>query len=373
MAQRAQGQPPIADLSGDLDRGFSLPASWYTDSAIADLERERIFRHQWQYVGRTAQVSEVGDFFTALLVDILPIVVVRDEDGLRAFINVCRHRRHEVMSGAGNKKALQCPYHAWTYGLDGCLRAAPRSDQEEGFRKEDFPLLPVQVDTWGPWIFVNPDLEAGPLASVLGRLPEIIAQSGLDLAQLHFRQREEWVREANWKVMIENYLECYHCAIQHPGFSAVIDVDPDSYSLQPHDWFCSQVGSVRSAVLEGTSKKKLDYDARGEVTQSQYHFLWPNFTISINPGHPNLSIDVWSPDGPGRTRGISEHYFGADVPEDFVQDVIAFNEQVGAEDDDLTDSVQRGLRAGIPVQGRFLVESEQLVIHFQRLVLSALS
>jgi len=151
------------------------------------------------------------------------------------------------------------------------------------------------------------------------------------------------------------------------------DVDPDTYSLQPDEWFLSQIGPVRSAVLDGTSKKELAYDARGPLAQSQYHFLWPNITININPGLPNLSIDVWNPDGPQRARGFSEQYFGANVPEDFAREMMAFDDQVGAEDDALTDSVQRGLRAGIPAQGRFLPESEQLVIRFQRMVLSALS
>jgi phenylpropionate dioxygenase-like ring-hydroxylating dioxygenase large terminal subunit len=372
MTQRVSGRPTTTDLISDLDHGFSLPASWYTDPVIVDLEHERIFRHSWQYAGRSAQVSNVGDYFVAMACD-LPVVVVRSEEGLRAFVNVCRHRRHEVMSGAGNKRVLQCPYHAWTYGLDGCLRAAPRSEREVGFNKEDFPLVPVQVDTWGPWVFVNPDLEAGPLASILGQLPQIIAQSGLDPNELQFWQRDEWVRNANWKAMLENFLECYHCPTQHPDFSAIIDVNPDHYSLEPHEWFLSQVGPVRSAVLEGKSKKKIAYDARGAVTQSQYHFLWPNFTISINPGYPNLSVAVWMPDGPGRSRGFSEQFFGVGVPEDFARDMMAFDDQVGAEDDALTDSVQRGLRAGVPAQGRFLVESEQLVIRFQKMVLSALS
>jgi len=371
MRQRTSGQPATTDLASALDHGFSLPASWYTDKAIVNLERERIFGHHWQYVGRTAQVAEVGDYLTGLACD-LPVVVVRGEDGLRAFVNVCRHRRHEVMSGAGNKKALQCPYHAWTYSLDGCLKAAPRSEREEGFDKEDFPLLPVQVDTWGPWVFVNPDLEAETLDSILGELPQIIAQSGLDPAQLQFLKREECENNSNWKVGLEKYLECYHCPTQHPEFSAIIDVDPERYSLRSSKWWCSQVGPVRSAVLEGKNKKKAAYDARGAVTKSQYHFLWPNFTININPGYPNLSINVWMPDGPGRTRGFSEQYFGADVPEDFAREMMAFDDQVGAEDDALTDSVQRGLRAGLPAQGRFLINSEHLVIHFQRLVLAAL-
>ena len=170
MTQRVSADPRTTDLAEDLDHGLSLPASWYTDPAIVDLERERIFLRTWQYVGRTAQVAEVGDYFSAAVLDV-PVVVVRGEQGLRAFVNVCRHRRHLVMSGAGNKKVLQCPYHAWTYGLDGCLRAAPRSDREKGFDKEAFPLLPLRIDTWGPWVFVNADPEAEPLEYILGELP----------------------------------------------------------------------------------------------------------------------------------------------------------------------------------------------------------
>jgi choline monooxygenase len=359
-----------ANLAQDLERGFSLPASWYTDPQITARERERIFRRAWQYVGRAEQLVRTGDYLTGVVGDI-PIVVARGEQGLKAFVNVCRHRRHEVMSGAGNRKVLQCPYHAWTYNLDGCLQAAPRSDGEVGFRKEDFPLLSLRVDTWGPWVFVNADLDARPLAIYLGELPQIIARGGLDLAQLRFREREEWQADANWKVMIENYLECYHCPVQHPGFSSVVDVDQDAYQLQPYEWHSSQVAPVRPSVLQGKGIKPA-YDAQGAVTQAQYHLLWPNLTININPGHPNLSIDVWMPDGPDRTRGFSEQYFGPDVPDDFARQLIAFNKQVGAEDDVLTNSVQRGLRAGLPVQGRFLVKSENLVIHFQKLVLAAL-
>ena len=134
-----------------------------------------------------------------------------------------------------------------------------------------------------------------------------------------------------------------------------------------------QIGPVRQAALEGRTNKEIAYDPHGPLAQSQYHYLWPNITISINPGLPNLSIEVWNPDGPGRTGGISEQYFGPEVPEDFAREMMAFDDQVGAEDDALTDSVQLGLRAGMPEQGRFLMESEQLVIRFQRMVLSALA
>ena len=213
-------------LRDELDRGVSLPAAWYTDPALATRESDRIFRRSWQYVGRAEQVARVGDFFTGTLAEV-PVVVVRSETGVRAFVNVCRHRRHEVVAGAGNRRSLQCPYHAWTYDLDGCLRAAPRSQREAGFELADYPLLPVGLDTWGPFVFASLDHDARPLAHYLGDLPAVIAESGLRLEQIELHHREDWQAEANWKVMIENFLECYHCPVQHPGFSTVVDVDEE--------------------------------------------------------------------------------------------------------------------------------------------------
>src|SRR5262249_21684672 len=145
--------------------------------------------------------------------------------------------------------------HAWTDDLNGCLKAAPRAEREEGFRKEDYPLLPVRVDTWGPFVFVNADPAAKPLAHSLGDLPRMIADSGLDLSRLKCLQRREWQSGSNWKVMLENFLECYHCPVAHPGFSAVIDVDPDSYTLEPRGWVLTQVAPVRASALGGKVKK----------------------------------------------------------------------------------------------------------------------
>ena len=118
---------------------------------------------------------------------------------------------------------------------------------------------------------------------------------------------------------------------------------------------------------------KVSADVRGEVAESQYHFLWPNLTININPGFPNLSVDVWLPDGPNATRGFSEQFFGPGVDEGFAQALIAFNKQVAQEDDDLTDSVQHGLAGGLPDRGQFLTKSEQLVIQFQKMIVRAMN
>src|ERR1051326_4710186 len=133
----------LRTLSDELDRGVALPTEWYTDPAICELEMERIFRRTWQYVGRSEQVTRSGDYFTGLVGDI-PVVIVRTDAGICGLVNVCRHRRHQVVRGAGNLRGLQCPYHAWTYELDGRLRTAPRADQEPGFCKAEYPLLALQ-------------------------------------------------------------------------------------------------------------------------------------------------------------------------------------------------------------------------------------
>jgi phenylpropionate dioxygenase-like ring-hydroxylating dioxygenase large terminal subunit len=358
-------------LLAALERGESLPACWYTDPSITVREMEQIFRKTWNYIGPAKELSRLGDYITGNVGEV-PIVVIRNTTGLAGFVNVCRHRRHEVMKDRGNAKIMQCPYHAWTYDLAGCLKGAPRSAAEPGFRLEDYPLLPLRVEALGPFVFVNLDSNASPLASFFAGLLEIITASGINLDTLELYQREEWHARANWKTMLENYLECYHCAVAHPGFSAAIDVTPENYKLTAHGWFASQVGQVRQSALEGKAKIKT-YDPRGEVAQAQYHLLWPNVTININPGFPNLSIDVWVPDGPNQAKGFSEHYFGPGVSEQFAQDLIAFNKQVGDEDDALTNSVQHGLLGGIPERGRFLINSEHLCIHFQKLIVSVLT
>ena len=359
-----------ADLLAALDRGESLPASFYTNPSILEQEMVQVFRKSWNYVGPLAELAKVGDYVTGHAGNV-PVVVVRNDKGLAGFVNVCRHRRHLVMKGRGNAALMQCGYHAWTYDLTGGLRRAPRSNAEPGFRVEDFPLLPIRVEALGPFVFVNLDAGAPTAQDCYGPVLDIIAKSGIDLGTLTLHSRSDWQARANWKAMLENYLECYHCAVAHPGFSAAIDVRPDVYTLASHGWFSSQAGRGRPAALEGKTKVEL-YDVRGEVAESQYHFLWPNLTININPGFPNLSVDVWLPDGPNATRGFSEQFFGPGVDETFAQSLIAFNKQVAQEDDDLTDSVQHGLAGGLPDRGQFLTKSEQLVIQFQKMIVRAL-
>jgi nitrite reductase/ring-hydroxylating ferredoxin subunit len=338
----------FSEIGERLEAGYTLPAGWYSDSAILALERERIFKHTWQYACVKAQVAEPGDYFATKAGNI-PVVLVRDKDGeLKGFVNVCRHRGHVVMQGSGHRETLQCPYHAWTYGLDGCLLKAPRSEREPGFDADNYSLFPVQVDTWGPFIFVNVDLEADSLGETLGILPETIAETGLDLDSLKFHHRGEFVIEANWKIAVENYLECYHCPVAHPGFSALLDVDPDAYVLEGEGPVWSQYGSAR--------------DGSGGCA---FHLVWPGLKINVYPGPRNLSIGPVWPESAGRTAGFLDYFFAPDIDDAWARELIELDDRVGEEDRALVESVQRGVGAGFLEGGRLLPESERLIALFR--------
>ena len=347
--------------------GRTIPFDWYSDPAVLRLERERIFRRTWQYAGRADQVAEPGAFFTCDLAGV-PVVVVRDEEqSLRAFLNVCRHRGSLVCEGEGKRASLQCPYHAWTYGLDGSLRAAPRSERVPDFDREQLGLVPVLVDSWGPFVFVNPDAEAAPLAETLGELPALVAASGIDVGSLRFRERAIGAEyAANWKVCTENFLECYHCQVAHPGFSKVVDVSVDAYVLEEGGMYSTQYGPVRETW-------KGDFDPRGPVERGRFHFLWPNLTLNIMPGHPNVSIGSIVPTGPETTSRFLDYFVGPEVDESWIREMLEFDGQVGAEDRILVERVQKGLRAGGVEHGRLMGDSERLIAHFQGLLLDALA
>ena len=344
----------------------TLPWSWYVDPAALRLEQERIFGRLWQYAGRADEVAEPGSY-SATRVGHVPVVLVRDEeDELRAFVNVCRHRGSILCDGSGKRSTLQCPYHAWTYGLDGRLVSAPRSAREGGIETRDLGLVPLRAETWGPFVFVSPDPDAGPLADFLEDVPERIAAAGIDVDSLRFLKRSESELRANWKICAENFLECYHCPVAHPGFSAVVDVSPDSYLLEASGYRMSQSGPPRSEP-RGT------YDLTGEVERGQFHLLFPNTVINVMPGRPNLSIGPIVPLEPERTYRHLDYLVPSDAPEAWIDEMLAFDAQVGAEDTRLVERVQEGVRSGLVEDGRLLPESERLVAHFQALVVDALA
>lgn len=346
-----------------LEQGETLPATWYTEPAYFAREQERIFRRSWQYVGLTEQVARPGDFFTARAGDV-PIIVARDHQGeLRGHINVCRHRGSQLVNvEQGNRATLQCGYHAWTYNLDGSLRAAPGMRDEPDFDPACYALIPVQVAAWGPFIFANPDRHAPPLAATLGELPAMVAATGLRLDAVRRKVRRTYDIAANWKVVLDNYLECYHCPVAHPGFSDLIDLK--SYSVAEYEYFSTQAGPPTKSAQQGKAGL---YDISGEVKAGFYAFLWPNFTLNIYPGPGNVSLNLFLPVDTHRTLAIYEYCFAESVPEREIEDFTRFIDQVQEEDVVLCESVQRGLRSGFFDRGR-LMRSERALAHFQKLV-----
>ena len=213
-------------------------------------------------------------------------------------------------------------------------------------------LEPVAVEEWGPFVFASPAPEAS-LADLLGDLPETL---GLD--DLVFHERASWSVEANWKVAIENFLECYHCAVAHPGFSQVVDVRPDSYRLEQNGHLLSQYGTIKAGE---------------DDADPQFHLVWPNTVVNVMPGRRNVSIGPVLPSGPGRSDRFLDYFFSRGEDEAWIAEFRAFDDQVGQEDEALVESVQRGMSSGLVDHGVLLPESEKLVAAFQARVASALS
>lgn len=355
-----------SSLLASLEQGYTLPADWYTDPRIFTQEKSRIFRRTWQYIGLVEQVAEAGAFFTCALGEV-PLIIARDDTGtLRALVNVCRHRGSElVLEECGRRKTLQCHYHAWTYNLDGTLRNAPGMKDEEGFDRTQFSLQSAKIETWGPFIFATLDKDAAPLTSVLGTLPDLLLATGVNLDGLKRSVRQTYEISANWKVVVDNYLECYHCPVAHPGFSALIDTN--NYTVTEYEYFSTQGGPQK--VNPG---KAPHFNKNGVVTDGFFAYLWPNFTLNLYPGPGNLSLNLFLPLGVDKTLAIFDYLFDDAVSPIDQEQFGQFIDQVQNEDTVLCESVQRGLNSGFFQQGKLMLHKEKALRHFQRLVYHAL-
>jgi phenylpropionate dioxygenase-like ring-hydroxylating dioxygenase large terminal subunit len=344
-------------IAGALERGDTLPARWYVEADVFQAEKERIFHRSWQYVGHTGQVSSAGDFFATQLGD-MPVVIVRDnEKAIRAFANVCRHRGSEVvLECAGNRKTLQCHYHGWTYNLDGTLRNAPRENEQPEFAKERLSLAPFAVETWGPLIFVYPAPAATSLRDVIGELPAIFERVGIDFAQMRMLRRDVYEIAANWKIVVENFNECYHCPIAHPKFSEVIDTN--DYRVETdHEYFSTYYGPIVGSPGNGVN----------------YATLWPNILFSLYGNPPNLQAISVTPIDAGHSRQVVDYFFAGDASEAQIRSDVEFSDLVTREDIVLCESVQRGLRSGAIEHGNLMLSRERGIQHFQKLVYRFLS
>jgi choline monooxygenase len=367
----ARMTPEIETLAlGDsLKAGATLPARWYTSESVFHHETKAIFSRSWQYACRVDEVARPGDYLACRAGNV-PIVVVRNLDNqITAFMNVCRHRGAEiVLDGTrGNRNTLQCHYHAWTWGLDGHLRSAPGAEDEPCFRNHDYPLKSLAVGVLGPFVFVKPDPEGPTWDETIGALPQILATAPTPLTMLQFRERRAYDMKANWKIVVENFLECYHCAIAHKGFANLIDLK--EYTVIPQVYFSTQRGPLKSSAKVRADTNCFLKEGGGQ--EGIYNYLWPNFMVNLYPGRGNASTNIVVPVAPDRTLAIYDFYFEEGMPE--ADTMVAFIDQVQQEDIIICESVQRGLSSGFFDQGRLMTRYENGIQHFESLVFEALT
>ena len=344
-----------------LEEAWTIPSPWYFDQRIADLELGSVFAGGWQVAGRADQVRQQGQFFTVELAG-EPIVVARSDDGvLRAFYNVCRHHAAAVVTEAqGCAKQFRCPYHGWTYGTDGALKGMVEFEGVCNFDRGKNGLVPVRLETWENFVFVNLDGRAQPLSEFLGAVPGLV--SPLELSKkLHFFDRRVYTLNCNWKVYVDNYLDGgYHVPHAHKGLSSVIEYT--KYTIENFERACLQ-----SSPLSSDSSSEAGVAA---TRQGRAFYLWiyPNFMINAYEGVMDTNLVL--PLAVDRCAVVFDYYF-ADTSasaEARNKESILVSEKVQDEDMAICDSVQRGLASRAYVAGRLSVRREAGEHLFHRLL-----
>ena len=335
-----------ASTDRPFEQALAMPPEVYNSEAFLKLELEHIFSKDWFCVGRADSLANPGDYLTCELAD-QPIMVVRDASGtLRAQSNVCLHRMSTLLHGRGNTRSIVCPYHAWTYSLDGSLRGAPAMSKNEAFCKDAYSLPQVRCEEWLGWVFITLNPEAGPVANQLAEVAELVA--GYDMTNYSETFFEEHVWDTNWKVLAENFMESYHLPVCHAGTIGGLSKLEDMICPPGHDAFNYHTilkdDSLRIAMAH-PSNDRLTGDER---RMTYLIAIYPSLLITLTPGYFwYLSLH---PKSPGQVHirfggGMSDDYADdADVQDNFVA-LKALLDDVNIEDRGCTEKVYKGLNS----------------------------
>jgi choline monooxygenase len=349
-----------------LQDAYTIPAPWYTDARIAQLELQNVFSRTWQEVGRTAQMERPGQYVTATVAG-EPIVAVRGSDGkLRAFYNVCRHHAMTVMNEpCGHAPHMRCPYHGWTYNLEGELRGMTEFEGVCNFDRAQNGLVPVRVEAWENFIFVNLDSHAAPLRDFLGALVGLAKP--LNFGGLQFVERRSYIQQCNWKVYVDNFLDGgYHVPHMHKGLNSVLDYT--NYTIENVDRCCVQSSPV---AVDKSSEASAAATRQGD--RAYYFWQYPNFMLNWYEGYLDTNLVI--PLGVDRCEVIFDFYFGdtseAQMP--YVRESMGVSERVQQEDIVICDGVQRGLSSRAYQAGRLSVRREAGEHLFHRLLAADLN
>jgi phenylpropionate dioxygenase-like ring-hydroxylating dioxygenase large terminal subunit len=347
-----------------LSANMTFPASWYSDPRIYAFELERIFARSWQLAAPVHQLAHHGDHVVTAAAHV-PIVLTRDRDGvLRGFVNVCRHRAFPVAESDGNRKTLQCRYHGWTYELDGRLRTAPGCGFEERFDKRDFSLVPVAVDTFGGFVWVNPDPDAPPLRDAYPELEPLAAERALSFEQYRYVRRYTYEIAANWKVWVENATECYHCPTVHAkSFGDAFDVSRERYEYV-------NVGRLLGQFTRYNPKgRRFTHEPASGDRAFRFVFVWPTSFVALDDmvAFPGMII----PTGPESCRFVADMYVHPDVAGEAVEQWVEMYNLTLLEDAEAVRIQQPGLRSRMVPHGRLMPSRESAICAFHRMVWDA--
>ena len=349
----------------------TLPARYYTDPENFRREMESFFCQTWICAGRSEQVTNAGDYFLREVAG-ESIVITRDASGeMHAFYNVCRHRGTRMCREAEGKFAgrIQCPYHGWTYGLDGRLLGAPH--MEADFRHEAYPLHGVRIEEWAGHLFLNLNPQAEPLAAQLAGLPQKFAPWCMQDLRLH--KRIEYEVAANWKLIVTNYNECLHCPVLHPMLSRISDyLSGENDAPQPTyiggsmefreaAETMSTDGKRRRAFLPGLSEEF--------CKQVLYYTVFPNLLMSLHPDYV-MTHTLW-PQAVDRTHVICEWHFHAEEmakPDFCADDAVEFWDITNREDWGISELSQKGISSRAYTPGPYS-RQEGLPSAFDRMIL----
>jgi Rieske 2Fe-2S family protein len=320
-----------------------LPAAAYVSAEVLAWERRELFAGQWTCVGRVDELFSGATTQHALGVGDVGVLLTLADDGLvRGFANVCRHRGHELLPSGSSaaRPAAVCPYHGWAYTLNGELRTAPGMREFGGFDAGEFGLVPVAVEEWEGWLFVNARGGAAPFRAYVGGMAGLVAP--YRPRSLSPAARHTYDVAANWKVIVENYHECYHCPLIHPELCKVSPpTSGDNWDLpgawvgglmdlRPHAETMSLDGKSNGTPLPGVNPRTVSYLG-----------LFPNLLVSLHPDY--VMTHRITPVDPGRTSIECSWYFPAGVEDPAY--AVDFWDITNREDWAACESVQRGLNS----------------------------
>lgn len=343
-------------LQEPIERATTIPSSWYHSEAMLEFEQEVLFSSFWQLACHENELSDPGDMHT-LEVAGNPLLLVRDQkDKINAFYNVCKHRGGPVAVKKGTTSVLQCQYHGWTYLLDGSLRGVPQFKKVDLFDKKDFGLTPVKMQNWEGLLFVSLDDDIDPLNHFLDGISKKITP--IEISNFKFVEQQSYIINCNWKVYVDNFLEGYHIPIVHPELAKLLDYR--EYRTDTSDWYSLQHSPIKS-------DNGLYQSENGEA---YYYYIFPNIMLNILPGR--MQTNVIRPFSATKTEVLFNYYY--EHPEDkMVREDIEYSHHIQLEDIEICELVQKGLQSKAYNKGRFSVEREKGVYHFQSLLKRAFS